>query len=229
MEQAIIGYRNGEPVFEELFTQEEILEQLYASQEWSDFRARFDMSLDVNNELGNLVLEEKLGPNPKLADYKNIFKAIIAAGGVVRVKGQQYEFETVPEPEQIVEPEVQVPTDRNGRPLTPAQIAWSEYRTFSESHSMAECKQRAKTDAGYGSFFRKQYERQTGEVGDAVNNLNQRQQVSAPPAEELVAFDVEYYKTPTEKLRQLKRADSNPLGYQDWNRKFEACIAAGLI
>jgi hypothetical protein len=227
MEQAIIGYRNGEPVFEELFTQEEILEQLYASQEWADFRARFDMSLDVNNELGNLVLEEKLGPNAKLADYKNIFKAIIAAGGVVTVRGQRCEFETVPEPEQIVEPEV--PTDRNGRPLTPAQIAWSEYRMFSESHSMQECRNRAKTDAGYGSFFRKQYERETGEVGDAVNNLNQRQQVSAPPAEELVAFAAEYYKTPTEKLRQLKRADSNPLGYQDWNRKFEACVSAGLI
>src|SRR5882672_5884614 len=95
-EQAIIGYRNGEPVFEELFTQEEILEQLYASQEWADFKARFDMSLDVNNELGNLVIEEKLGPNPKLADYKNIFRAIIAAGGVVTVRGERYEFEVVP-------------------------------------------------------------------------------------------------------------------------------------
>jgi len=53
--------------------------------------------------------------------------------------------------------------------------------------------------------------------------------VSAPPAEELVAFAAEYHKTPTEKLRQLKRADTNPFGYQEWNRKFEACVAAGLI
>jgi hypothetical protein len=219
---------DGEPVFGEEYTTEEIVAQLYASQEWSDFRAIFDMSIEDNNTLLGWVIDEKLGPDSELADYKNLLKTIISpARGVVRVKGQWCEFKTVPKPEQIVEPEV--PTDRNGRPLTPAQIAWSEYRTFSESHSMVECKQRAKTDAGYGSFFRKQYERQSGEIGDAVDNLNQRQQVSTPPADELIVFAAEYHKTPTEKLRQLKRFDTNPFGAADWNRKFEACVSAGLI
>ena len=228
MEQAIIGYRNGEPVFEELFTQEEILEQLYASQEWDDFKARFDMSLDVNNELGNLVLEEKLGPNPKLPDYKNIFKAIIAAGGVVTVRGQRCEFETVPEPEQIVEPEV--PTDRNGNPLSASQLVWKSYREFAESHSMQECRQRARIDAGFASFIRKNLEREaSGGVGDAVENLNSRVQTNAPAAEALVAWAAEYHKTPTEKLRQLKRFDTNPLGAAQWNQMFEACVNAELI
>jgi hypothetical protein len=210
-----------------IYTAEEIVALLKESPEWANFTARFDMSNDGNKTLLDWVFGEKLGPDPQLEEYKRILKAVTAAGGIVNIKNKTYEFETVSEPEQVVEPEV--PTDRNGRPLTPAQIAWSEYRTFSESHSMAECKQRAKTDAGYGSFFRKQYERETGEVGDAVDNLNQRQPVSTAPAEELVAFAAEYYKTPTEKLRQLKRADTNPFGYQDWNRKFEACVAAGLI
>jgi hypothetical protein len=77
--------------------------------------------------------------------------------------------------------------------------------------------------------MQKNYQRETGEVGDAVENLNQRQQVSTPPAEELVAFAAEYHKTPTEKLRQLKRFDTNPYGAAEWNRKFEACVSAGLI
>jgi len=222
------GYdKNGEPVYAEEYTTEELAAQLYASQEWADFTAKFAWPNDYNKDLFDLVIDEKLGPNPELADYQRLFKNVIAAAGVVTVKGKRYEFEIAPEPEVIVEPEV--PTDRNGRPLTPAQIAWSEYRIFSESNSVEVCRQRAKTDAGYGSFFRKQYERQTGEVGDAVNNLNQRQQVSAPPAEELVTWAAEYHRTPTEKLRQLKRFDTNPYGAADWNRKFEACVSAGLI
>ncbi|SRR6266404_3045031 len=209
-----------------IYTTEEIVAQLYVSQEWADFREKFDMNDEGNQTLFGLLIDEKLSPHPELADYQRLLRTVLAAGGVVTVRGERYEFETVPEPEVIVEPEV--PTDRNGRPLTPAQISWSEYRTYSEEHSMEQCRQRAKTDAGYGSFFRKQYERQTGEVGDRVENLNQRQQVGTP-AEALVAFAAEYHRTPTEKLRQLKRFDTNPYGAADWNRKFEACVAAGLI
>jgi hypothetical protein len=153
---------------------------------------------------------------------------VIAAGGVVRVQeGTQYEFELAPVVEPVIEPEV--PRDRNGNPLSASQLAWRSYREFAESHSMQECRNRARTDAAFASFMQKNYQRETGEVGDAVENLNQRQQVSAPPAEELVAFAAEYHKTPTEKLRQLKRFDTNPYGATEWNRKFEACVSAGLI
>ncbi|SRR5258708_1389670 len=211
-----------------IYTAEEIVAQLKASPEWDEFTAKFDMESAPNKTLLSMLFDEKLGNDPDLKDYQRLLKSVLQAGGVVRVSIGQCEFETVPEPEPVVEPEV-VPTDRNGRPLTPAQIAWSEYRTFSESNSMEVCRQRAKTDAGYGSFFRKQYERQTGEVADAVDNLNQRKQVSAPQAEALVAWAAEYHRTPVEKLRQLKRADTNPFGFQEWNRMFEACNAAGLI
>jgi len=230
METYIKGYVNGEPVYGEEYTAEEIISQLNSSSEWLDFKSHFLWSSNEGNKtLFEWTVEEKLGPNPELEDYKGLLKAIIKSGGVVRVKNQQYEFELVPEPEPVVEPEV-VPTDRNGNPLSASQLAWKEYREFSEAHSMQECRNRARIDSGFASFMRKNLEREAaGGVGDAVENLNQRQQVSAPPAEELVAFAAEYYKTPTEKLRQLKRADSNPFGYQDWNRKFEACIAAGLI
>jgi hypothetical protein len=214
-----------------IYTTEELVAQLYESQEWIDFRETFDMNDEGNQTLLGLLFDEKLcsgsGPDPELADYQRLLKLIIAGGGVVRVKKGQFEFIKVPMVEEVVEAEV--PRDKNGNPLSESQSRWSEYRTFSESHSMAECKQRAKTDAGYGSFFRKQYERETGEVGDRVENLNQREQVSAPPAEALVAWAAEYHRTPTEKLRQLKRFDTNPYGAAEWNRKFEACVSAGLI
>ncbi len=212
-----------------IYTTEEIIAQLNASSEWADFKSHFDWSNEGNKTLFEWTVEEKLGPNPELEDYKNLLKAIIAAGGVVKTHGERYEFETVPEPDPVVEPEV-VPTDRNGNPLSASQLAWKSYREFAESHSMQECRAKARTDAGFASFMRKNLEREAaGGVGDAVENLNQRQQVSASPEEELVAFAAEYHRTPTEKLRQLKRFDTNPYGAAEWNRRFEACIAAGLI
>jgi hypothetical protein len=221
------GYVNGEPVYGEQYTTEEIVAQLYVSKEWADFREKFDINAEGNQTLLGWLID-KLDPHPELADLQRLLRTVLAAGGVVRVQGTQYEFELVPVVEPVIEPEV--PRDRNGNPLNASQLAWKSYREFAESHSMQECRNRARTDAGFASFMRKNLEREaSGGVGDAVENLNQRQQVSTPPAEELVAFAAEYYRTPTEKLRQLKRADSNPFGYQDWNNKFEACVAAGLI
>jgi len=217
---------DGEPVYGEELTTEEMVAQIGASSEWNDFSDRFDMSKESNNVLFGMLIDDKLGPNPSLDEYKNLILSVMRAGGIVSINGTQYEFEIREEKPIIKEPEV--PRDKNGNPLSESQLRWSEYRTFSESNSMEVCRQRAKTDAGYGSFFRKQYERQTGEVGDRVENLNQRQQVGTP-AEALVAFAAEYHRTPTEKLRQLKRFDTNPYGAADWNRKFEACVAAGLI
>src|SRR6266850_6210235 len=95
-----------------IYSAEEIVQQLHESQEWSDFSAIFGTSIDANYTLLGWVIEEKLGADPELADYQRLLKAIIAAGGVVTVKGQQYEFETVPVVDEVVEPEV--PRDRNG-------------------------------------------------------------------------------------------------------------------
>ncbi len=223
------GYVNGEPVYGEEYTTDEIAAQLYASKEWTDFTARFAWPNDYNKDLFDLVIEEKLGPNPELADYQSLFKNVIAAGGIVRLNnGQQYEFQTVPEPEVIVEPEV--PTDRNGRPLSASQLAWGEMTRWSQTASSRQIEDRRRIDPAFASFYHKNLERESaGGVGDAVENLNQRQQVSASPAEELVAFAAEYHKTPTEKLRQLKRFDTNPYGAAKWNQMFEACVSAGLI
>ena len=106
METYIKGYVNGEPVYGEEYTAEEIIAQLNASSEWLDFKSHFLWSKNEGNKtLFEWIVEEKLGPNPELEDYKNLLKAIIAAGGVVRVKGQQYEFEVVPTVGPVIEPD----------------------------------------------------------------------------------------------------------------------------
>lgn len=222
------GYVNGEPVYGEEYTLEETVAQLYVSDEWAAFTEKFDMNAEGNQTLLGCILDERLNPDSELTEYKSLLKTIIAAGGVVRVRGQQCEFELVPVVEPVVEPEV--PRDKNGNVLSASQLAWKSYREFAESHSMQECRNRARTDAGFASFMRKNLEREaSGGVGDAVENLNSRVQTNAPVAEALVAWAAEYHKTPTEKLRQLKRFDTNPLGAAQWNQMFEACVSAGLI
>lgn len=73
------------------------------------------------------------------------------------------------------DPRLDVPQDEEPeeKPLTGSQKAWSEYRQWSETHSSNECRARARTDAGYAAFMRKNLEREfVVEVGDAAVNLN---------------------------------------------------------
>lgn len=195
---------------------------LRETDEWAEFVERFDAKSDSNLSLLAELFEEKLGDDPSVEDYQRLLRNLLLAGGVVRIGGAQHEFEVVPKTEQVVEPEV---------PVHRGQQLWSEYRQFAESHSIQECKQRAKVDAGFASFIRKNLEREMNEggVGDAVENLNARPNEPKTITPELQAFVAEYHRTPNDQVRKLKRADFNPTGYEAYNRNLEAAIAAGLI
>jgi len=213
-----------------IYTLEETVAQLYVSQEWTDFTAKFDMSNDSNQTLFGWLIDEKLGPSPELTDYQRLLKTVIAAGGVVTVKGTQYEFELVPVIESIVEPEVL--HDKNGNPLSESQLRWSEYRTFSESHSSADCKARARTDAGYGSFYRKNLEREAQGTESTQFRLA-GQQPSKPDvsgvSQELLNFADEFRRTGMDEVRRRKSPTLNPLGWEKYQKDLDAALAAGLI
>ena len=69
-----------------------------------------------------------------------------------------------------------------------------------------------------------------GGVGDAVENLNARpDEPKAKVTPEILRFVAEYNQSSAEQVRKLKRADFNPLGYEQYNRTLETAIAAGLI
>jgi hypothetical protein len=227
-ESVIVGYDpQRRPIFAEVLSAEEIGDKMLESSEWKRFSERFDMSDAGNVTLLNGVFADKLGPDADLSDYTQLLNRIIAAGGVVVVDGTSYEF-VLNTPEEVVE-EPEVPVDINGRPLSESQIRWSEYRQYAESHSMKEVRERARVDAGFSSFVQKNYQRETGTVGDAVENLNARNERANQISEELKAWADEYRRMPNAKVQQLRLPSFNPNGYQEFIRNFDAACAAGLI
>jgi hypothetical protein len=70
--------------------------------------------------------------------------------------------------EEAAAKQAATPHTRAGVPMTEAQQRWSEYRQFSETHSMAEVRQRMRTDAGFASFVSKNREREWQQVGDGA-------------------------------------------------------------
>jgi len=121
------------------------------------------------------------------------------------------------------------------KPLSSSQLAWSEYRIFSESHTSAECKARARVDAGYATFVRKNYERQfaASPVGDAVVNLNEKTPTTKKAvATDVVAYAARYRTMSADAVRKELSPGMNPQGpaaAAEANRLFEASCAAGLI
>jgi hypothetical protein len=119
------------------------------------------------------------------------------------------------------------------KPLTASQQAWSEYRIFSETHTSSECKARARVDAGYASFMRKNYEREMGEtqVGDAVVAIGTQavRQDKTRATQSLREFAEAYRRASTSEVKKLSSPAMNPNGYEQYRKNIDAVIAAGLI
>lgn len=148
------------------------------------------------------------------------------------------ELVAVREPEPTPVEQAPIPTDRNGRPLSAAQISWSEYLKFSNDHSMKDVRERARTDSGYAAFVTKQRENELDQPIDGdVREYNEgnvllvgRAPVSqaALTDHRLVAFADEYRRTPTSKVRLLKSIGSNPSAAQ-YTQDETDCYNLGLL
>lgn len=216
----------GQPVYVEVLTPEEIRQRLTQTDTWKRFCERFDMTAAPNLRLINWLFGAKLDENSQLENYEQLLNDVSAAGGILEIDETQYEFQLTEAPE----PEPEGLRDKNGKPLSEAQIRWSEYRKFAESHSMKECRERSRTDAGFASFVEKNLQREmAGGVGDEGQNLNARPQTTKQITPELQAWAIEYRNTPNQRVRQLCRADFNPAGYIAYIDNLNAAIAAGLI
>src|SRR6266566_5576434 len=54
----------------------------------------------------------------------------------------------------FAEPKIDTrPRDKNGDVLSESQIRWREYRQWSETHTMDQCRARAKSDEGFETFM----------------------------------------------------------------------------
>lgn len=243
METYISGYRNGEPVYGETLTVDEKIARLErdGSPEWKSFTEKFDTDNEGNLSLLKALFVDRLDDDSTAEQDRHLLKAVTQAGGIITVRtikhengtvlfpGGQYEFELRPQVRTVEEPEV--PRDRNGNPLTASQLAWSEYRQFSETHSMEEIRARARTDAGFSSFMRKQYEREARETPSTQFAIAGQTSAENKPAitPELIAWVEEFRKTPMDRVRALRSPSLNPLGFQVYNANLETALAACLI
>jgi len=245
MSEFVIAGRDasGQPVYEEVLNQQEIIERLKSRVEWQEFSDRFDTSSESNNKLLGMLFVEKLGDDPGIEDYRRLLKNIIRSGGVARLstikdssgnvllEAGQYEFElkeVVPEPT----PEPEVPRDRNGNPLTSSQLQWREFAIWANdpSTSSETIRQRRLTDRSFAEFYRRSLEREATETPSTQFELAGQSPVKAKSAitPELIAFAEEYRKTPTQEVRKRRNPTFN-LNAQQYERNFQAALAAGLL
>jgi len=199
-EHVIVGRDpQGRPVYAEVPSSEEIVEQLKASPEWQAFKDRFDMS-ESNHTLLGWLYAEKLGDNPGVEDYKKLLKNIILSGGVVTVRGTTFEFELKQtEPETATASEI--PRDKNGKPLSQSQIAWGEMARWSNQASSQEIKERRRTDPAFANFYRLNIERETSETPSTQFQLAGLPAGQVAASDKLQRFAKLYQELPTDRLK----------------------------
>jgi hypothetical protein len=136
---------------------------------------------------------------------------------------------------ELVEPAPDIrPRTRDGKLMTEAQIKWSEHRQFAESHSAEECRRRARADAEFGSFMRKNLEREmAGGVGDAVTPIGDSNLLPRhSPDHELQMFSQKYAKEPSSNLRPkggFVTLDGQQMSYTQFIDLVNKATAARLI
>ena len=128
------------------------------------------------------------------------------------------------------------PVDKNGRPLTQAQIKWSEMTQFANEHSMREINERKRIDPVFADFIRTNLRRDMQqEIDGDARPTNPHLEQNATPTkaamkdERLVKFASDYRKAPTAEIRKLKRSDTNPLGATQFNKDEADCLRLGLL
>lgn len=148
-------------------------------------------------------------------------------------------------PVQVTEPTpAPAPLRADGNPMSESQQRWSEYRQFSESHSMKDCRERARVDSGYRSFMSKNIEREFEQAGDSVVPQNPHLLLAEDPSKaalkaiaakagllvpQLFEWVKIYNTTPANQVRSLRSAAANPLGYEQYEKSFQAALEAHLI
>jgi hypothetical protein len=233
MERYITGYdgqRN--PIYAEELTVEEMVQALKKSSEWAVFRDKFDMGKSSNNTLFGMLIDQKLVDDFSIDDCKRLLQVVLSAGGIVTLDGTTYEFE-LREPEPELAPEPEVPRDKNGNPLNPAQIAWRNFAIWANDPNTSSemIRQRRSTDRSFAEFYRHSLTREAQETPSTQFSIAGQATTDNKPAvtPELVAFAEAYRHTSTEEVRKLRSPLINPLGWERYKELESAAASAGFL
>jgi hypothetical protein len=151
-------------------------------------------------------------------------------------------------PVEVVEPipePTPAPTDRNGRPLTASQLAWSEMTTFANEKSMREINERKRVDPKFLAFIQTNLRRDLiqeidGDVRSSNPHIGEQPDVKDSAVKAIAAkagllvpqlldWVKVYNSTPSSQVRSLRSAASNPLGYEQYEKSFQAALESHLI
>jgi len=143
--------------------------ELAETPEWKVLSEKFDLTDETNLAVVASVVAGIPGKT-LISVAQAALRKIALAGGVTKFGAMIPR--PIEQPAPVVE-EPEVPRDKNGQPLSSAQLAWGEMTRWSLTASSREIAERRRCDPAYASFYRKNLERETNvPVGDAVTDLN---------------------------------------------------------
>jgi len=154
-------------------------------------------------ERGDEDAEKILGAAIQIAGSQNISTRHLQHALTLLLDSGEIQPRVAAQAEQLEEePEDLRPRDRNGKLLTPQQIAWSEMTTFANTATPDAIRQRRHTDSVFAEFVRTNLRREMAEtaIGDAVVPAGQSV-TKARSSQELVDFARKYTLEPTTNLR----------------------------
>jgi hypothetical protein len=195
-----------------------------------------------NDRFATVFFETPVGQEIKKAGLKTTDNVYAIVGLAQEQAGGRVEI-TVPEAEAAARElflagdlrtkQKKVEEAPASKPLTRSQLAWQEYRIFSESRTSAECKARARVDAGYANFVRKNLEREMNDtpVQDGVEAIGTQaiRRDKTRVTQELREFAEAYRHASTSEVKKLSSPAMNPNGYKEYQENLNAAINAGLI
>lgn len=192
--------------FADEFEQTEVGKEFFAMYGPDTVESAWDLAIEKYRKVrGNEPIA--------LGDFVDFVDALLLSGGLQR-------------------PAAPAPKEKK---LSPSQQKWSEYRVFSEEHSMSECRARAQQDSAYASFMHKNFEREAAENRDPNGlvslNANRTPTKKGVPAD-VVAYAERYRTMSSDAVRRELSPGMNPLGpaaAAEANRLFQAGCDAGLI
>jgi hypothetical protein len=127
------------------------------------------------------------------------------------------------------------PKDSLGRKLSPKALRWAEYRTWSNNPKVStqEITARRQREPEFNEFYLSELQAglkaSAAAIPDAVSTAGEATSNKPKMTQELNDFALKFQSMPSDEVRRLKNAGTNPLGYQKFNKQMADCISLGII
>jgi hypothetical protein len=117
--------------------------------------------------------------------------------------------------------------------LSSSQLAWQEFRIFTDTHSVQDCKNRARVDENYRKFLHTNLQREISAtpVGDAVESVGTqavKQTRTVKITQQLSDFVWSYRAMSAAEVRKNSNIATNP-NAASFNQLIADAISAGLL